>query len=222
MARLKEQPKEKVRETIPVPPELRSALCEVWELVQQAERDPDEFELDFDDAIQVPHVCGGRYGEGLRPYVLSYYPPSQSEGRWQLEFAECEIEDIADGVQHELSLYRCADPDCSFKSNRKSALCSHCDYVPDDAFAELPPAEAGPRLAALGMEGVHEASSRAEIIGLFGDPQDSGGDQTVECGLYVWPWIKYVRADCQVRFEFNKQGALREVFIMPADWQPGD
>ena len=63
---------------MPISAELRDSLHEVFELIQQAKHDPD-IVLDYDDAIQVGAVCGGRYGEKPRPYVLTYFP--EGEGK---------------------------------------------------------------------------------------------------------------------------------------------
>ena len=72
------QPKQKDRRKVPIPAELRDSLREVFELIRQAKTDPD-IVLDFDDAIQVGAVCGGRYGKKPRPYVLTYYPEGDTE-----------------------------------------------------------------------------------------------------------------------------------------------
>ena len=78
------QRKPKDRRKVPIPAELRDSLHEVFELIQQAKSDPD-IRLDYDDAIQVGAVCGGRIGTKPRPYVLTYYPEGDGErGRWFL------------------------------------------------------------------------------------------------------------------------------------------
>jgi hypothetical protein len=58
MLRLK--PKLKERRKIQISSELQNALAEVHFLVGEAKRDP-HVNLDFDDAIQVGGLCGGRY-----------------------------------------------------------------------------------------------------------------------------------------------------------------
>lgn len=60
MRRLQPRPKE--RRKVAIPAELRESLREVFELIRRAKTDPD-IVLDYDDAIQVGAVCGGRYGE---------------------------------------------------------------------------------------------------------------------------------------------------------------
>ena len=59
---LKEQPTPKERRGLAIPDELQDSLRQVWELIEEAKRDPD-INLHFDDAIQVGAVCGGRTGE---------------------------------------------------------------------------------------------------------------------------------------------------------------
>jgi hypothetical protein len=58
---------------VPIPDELRESLRQIHELIQRAKHDPD-IALDFDDAIQVGAVCGGRCGTKQRPYELTYHP----------------------------------------------------------------------------------------------------------------------------------------------------
>src|SRR5215475_434975 len=87
----------KDRRKVPIPSELRESLREVFELIQEAKRDPD-INLDFGDAIQVGAVCGGRYGKKARPYVLTYFPEGDADkGRWFLTLHRTEVEDIGDG-----------------------------------------------------------------------------------------------------------------------------
>src|SRR5690349_8957665 len=100
MARLRPRPKE--RRKVPIPAALRDSLREVHELIRQARYDPD-IVLDYDDAIQVGAVCGGRYGQKPRPYVLTYFPEGDGRrGCWYLTLHRKEIEDIGDGRMTEL------------------------------------------------------------------------------------------------------------------------
>src|SRR5437879_1131098 len=99
------QPKPKDRRKVAIPAELQDSLQKVFELIQQAKNDPD-IVLDYDDAIQVGAVCGGRYGKEPRPYVLTYYPEGDAErGRWLLTLHRTEIEDIGDGRMAEITMY---------------------------------------------------------------------------------------------------------------------
>ncbi len=73
------RPRSKDRRKVSIPAQLRESLREVFELIQRAKQSPD-IVLDFDDAIQVGAVCGGRYGKKPRPYVLTYFPEGTPTG----------------------------------------------------------------------------------------------------------------------------------------------
>ncbi len=125
------QPKPKERRKVPIPTELRDSLLEVVELIQQAKNDPD-IVLDFDDAIQVGAVCGGRYGKKPRPYVLTYFPEGEGKlGRWYLTLHRTEIEDIGDGRMTEITMFCCTSPDCHCKFRDEKESCFFCDYEDD-------------------------------------------------------------------------------------------
>jgi hypothetical protein len=124
-------PKPKEHRKVPIPAELRDSLREVLGLIQQAKHDP-EFMLDYDDAIQIGAVCGGRYGEKARPYVLTYFPEGQEKrGRWYLTLHRTEIEDIADGRLTEIMMFCCTSPECRRKFREEKESCLFCDYVDD-------------------------------------------------------------------------------------------
>jgi hypothetical protein len=115
------------------PKELQESLREVYELIQQAKNDP-AIVLDYDDAIQVGAVCGGRYGKKPRPYVLTYYPKGDGDrGRWFLTLHRTEIEDIGDGRLAELTMYCCTSAECRCKFREPEQHCFHCDYVDEPA-----------------------------------------------------------------------------------------
>jgi len=123
------QPKQKDRRKVPVPGELRDSLREVYDLILEAKNDPD-IKLDFDDAIQVGAVCGGRFGKMQRPYVLTYYPQGDNDkGRWFLTLHRTEIEVIADGRMTDLTMYCCTSADCRCKFREGDEHCFHWDYV---------------------------------------------------------------------------------------------
>lgn len=125
-------PKPKERRKVPIPPELRDSLREVFELIQQARKDAD-IVLDYDDAIQVGAVCGGRYGKKTRPYVLTFYAEGQSDrGRWYLTLHRLEIEDIGDGRMSEITMFCCTSPDCRCKFREEDESCFFCDYEDDE------------------------------------------------------------------------------------------
>jgi hypothetical protein len=123
------EPKAKDRRKVPIPRELGDSLRDVFELIQQARHDPDIL-LDFDDAIQVGAVCGGRYGTKQRPFVLTFYPEGDAErSKWSLRLHRTEIEDIGDGVMTEIAMYCCTSPNCRSKFREPNELCFHCDYI---------------------------------------------------------------------------------------------
>jgi hypothetical protein len=123
------EPKEKDRRKVPIPPELRESLAEVFELIRQAKHDPD-IQLGYDDAIQVGAVCGGKYGKKLRPFVLTYYPAGDGDrGRWFLTLHRTEVEDIGDGRMTEIAMYCCTEPDCRCKFREADDHCFYCDYT---------------------------------------------------------------------------------------------
>jgi hypothetical protein len=216
------QPIPKDRRKVPIPPELRESLREVFELIQEAKNDPD-IVLDYGDAIQVGAVCGGRYGKKPRPYVLTYYPEGERErGRWFLTFHRTEIEDIGDGRVAEIMLYCCSSPECRCKFREAEQHCFYCDYADDPNYGTFAFPEARSRLAQRGVFGVAEDSSRNDVVAALGPPDPSGGGIKRPPLGYIWPWISYRRADCRLRFEFDKEGKrIRKVTIMHKDWEPG-
>lgn len=124
---LKPRPKE--RRKVLIPQELRESLHEVFDLIQQAKHDPD-IRLNYDDAIQVGAVCGGKVGSKQRPYDLTYYPgEDRDRGRWFLALHQSEVEDIGDGRMTEIAMYCCTSSDCKCKFREQDDYCFYCDYV---------------------------------------------------------------------------------------------
>jgi len=125
-------PQTKDRRKVPIPYELRESMREVREVIKEADRDPDDLPIDFDDAIQVGAVCGGRIGSADRPFEFTYYPDGdRRHGRWFFGLHETEIEDIADGLMSEITMYCCTSPDCRCKFRDESETCFFCDYEDD-------------------------------------------------------------------------------------------
>jgi hypothetical protein len=122
-------PQPKDRRKVPITAELREALAELHELIEQAKHDPD-VNLGFDDAVQLPCLCGGMFGRKNRPFVLTYFPTCEADrGRWFLTLHPTEIEDVADGRQTDMLLYCCTSPDCRTKFREADDHCFHCDYI---------------------------------------------------------------------------------------------
>jgi hypothetical protein len=218
---LRAEPRPKDRRKVSIPDDLRESLREVLNLIEQAKYDRD-IPMGYGDAIQVGSVCGGRIGEKARPFVLTYYPPEEPKNcKWFLTFHLTDIEDIADGRLTEITLYCCCTAaNCTCKFREAKAVCSHCDYVADPDYAHLSGDEAMRRLEALGIHGLSSASTREQVLALLGEPQLSGGGVRDSLG-YINPWVKYLRPDCQIRFEFGDNGQVVAVTFMPKDWTPG-
>lgn len=77
MRRPRVQPKD--HRLVPIPDDLRGAMREVCRLLKDAGNDPD-VAVDFDDAIQVGGLCGGRYRGGERPFGFTYHPATATGG----------------------------------------------------------------------------------------------------------------------------------------------
>jgi len=213
---LRLQPKAKERRKIAIPADLRDAMKEVLWLVKQAKRDPDVV-IDFDDAIQVGPICGGRYQKKPSRFEFRYRP--ENGGVWYLDFHTCDIEDIADERLAEITMYCCASPGCGMKFNKAYAHCE-CDYVKDPDFGTFEFPEAAEKLQQRGVVGISQASTRNDVLAALGPPDKVVGNVKSSLG-YVWPWITYRRDDCQLRFEFGKKRRIRNITILERDWEPG-
>ncbi len=215
-------PKLKDRRKVPIPAELRNSLREVFELIQEARSDPDIC-LDYDDAIQAGAVCGGRYGKKPRSYVLTYSPKGDAaRERWYLTLHRTEIEDIGDGRMVEIALYCCTSPNCRCKFREPDDHCFYCDYADDPNYGTFTFPEAALKLTDRGVAGLSENSTKEDVVGVLGAPDESGGGLKQPRLGYIWPWIRYRRSDCQLRFEFNKNSTrLRSITILEQDWEPG-
>jgi hypothetical protein len=220
MGQLRREPREKDRLRVPVSEELRRLLKEVNFLINESKRNAD-VRVDYDDAIQLENLIGGRVGTKKRPFEFTYYPEGKGKkSRWRLALHPLEIEDIADGCMTELTLYCCRTPGCGHQSTDREDLCD-CDYVEDLYSGNVKFPEATEALRRIGVSGVTPESTREEVIGLLGEPTFSGGGQKDPTFGFIWPWIKYHRFDCQLRFEFGKGGGIRLVSILEPDWEPG-
>lgn len=218
--RLQSKPKDSRK--VSIPHELRDSLLDVFELIQQAKNDPD-INLDYDDAIQVGAVCGGRYGKKPRVYVLTYFPQGDAErGRWFLTFDLTEIEDINDGHLTELMLHCCTSSDCRCKFREPDDHCFHCDYAEDPNYGTFAFPDAAFKLSERGIARLSEDSAKEDVVSELGAPDGFGGGIEIPPLGYVWPWIIYHRPDCQLRFEFNQDSTrIRCITVMEKDWGPG-
>lgn len=214
------QPKPKERRKIPIPEELRNAMGEVFSLIKDAKRDSDVV-LDFDDAIQIGPLCGGRYQKKPSRFEFRYYPENiRSAGTWYLDLHECDIEDIADRRLTEMTLYCCTSPSCGRKFSKADGHCD-CDYVKDPDFDTFEFPEAAEKLRQRAVTGITGVSTREDVLAVLGPPSKIGGDIKDSALGYIWPWIIYHRDDCQLRFEFDKQQRIRNITVIEKDWEPG-
>ena len=215
---LKLQPKPKERRRIPIPADLKDALTEALQLIKDSRCDPD-VRVDFDDAIQIGGLCGGKVGEKRRPFEFSYYPPGAEKARWELAFHPLEIEDIVDGHLAEMTLHCCTTPNCGFKSNDVDIYCD-CDYVEDPFFGSFSFPAAQAKLAHWRLPAFESSSRRQDIVNVLGTPCEEGGGYKAE-GRRIPVWIKYFREDCQIHFQFDRKGHLEKVTFMEPNWAPG-
>jgi hypothetical protein len=217
---LRLQPRVKDVRKVPIPAELKDAMGKVFRLIEEARRDPD-VNLDYDDAIHIGPVCGGRYHKKPSRYEFRYDPDNKrGSGTWYLNLHRCDIEDIADGRLTEITMHCCTSPDCGSKFNKADGHCD-CDYVKDPDFGTFEFPEAIEKLNQRGVIGITETSSREDVLAALGSPDKAGGDITDTALGYIWPWIKYHRDDCQLRFEFDKHERVRNITVLKKDWEPG-
>ena len=86
--------RERVEIRVDVTPELRDDMQEVCEFLNEAADDPDE-NIDYDDAIQIGSLCGGRLNRRHDMYLFSYY---QTNGDvWSFKAPRTLLDGIADG-----------------------------------------------------------------------------------------------------------------------------
>jgi len=215
---VKLQSKPKERRRLPVPLDLKEALTEAFHMIEDSRHDPD-VRVDFDDAIQVGKLCGGKVGDKRRPFEFTYYPDEAVKSRWELSFHVLEIEDIVDGRETELTLFCCTTPSCGFKSNSANGNCN-CDYVEDPFFGSFDFPAAGDKLAHWNLPAFTRSSMRQVIIDALGAPDETGGGYKSD-GRTIPIWIKYLRVDCQIHFQFDRRGHLQMVSFMEPDWEPG-
>lgn len=196
MRHLRPQPKEKRR--VHIPDELRDSMREVSELIEQSQYDED-LNLDFDDAIQVGRVCGGRVNKKLSAYDFTYFPTDdRRRGRWYLVLHEADIDDIGDGRMASITMYCCMSPDCRTKFSKKDETCFFCDYFEDDPGV-LDFAQKLVELAAIAkskkefVEGYVRLKPDASSASLIGDynPIDDLGERL--------GWFSFPEADEMIR-----------------------
>jgi len=187
-------------------------------VIGESERDPD-YSIDFGDAIQVPPaLVGGRIGNSKRPFEFTFRNPGGP--LWALQLSQLEIEDIADGMMGSINLYNCQSCSGDYFTTDSEYECT-CATNLNDRFGNFEFPSAIEKLVNIGIDGISESSDRDDVIAKLGTPSLNGGGEKSPVIGYVAPWIKYLRDDCQIRFEFGRNGKLKMVSLLEPDWEPG-
>jgi hypothetical protein len=182
---------------VPVPDTLREFMADVSDRIRAED---DSATLVSDDLLQCEQGYGGLSEGGLFEFV--FFPNKQD--RWEFRLLADEIDEIGSGHRTELRVRIKDDPS-----------------VDPWSLSNLDLPEALAKLESIGVKGLSQQSSRADIIALLGDPGAQGGETPSSGERHAEPWIKYWMPQCQVHFAFFRSGKLRRVSFMPRDWQPG-
>ena len=89
---------------VPVTEELKNDMKLVCEFLDEFADDPDT-NIDFDDAIQIGSLCGGRVNPKTDTYQFTFYLPSG--GYWSFEYKRYMLDDIADGISKTITVDEC-------------------------------------------------------------------------------------------------------------------
>ncbi len=175
-----------------------------------------------DDLLQCDAPgCGGLIEQGGSRYQIEFYPNEKPANIWRLELRVSDIAAISEGLIGELTLWGCEDPACGRLFSSPHCDCFDCDYREDERFGEFTVPDAIVMLNLRGIDGISSTSSRSDVITILGDPEKIGGGYPDSVFGYIFPWIKYFRSDCQVRFEFTKNARrIRKVCFLEKDWAP--
>jgi hypothetical protein len=84
-----------------VPEELRTDMQSVCDYLDDVADDPDE-NIDFDDAIQIGSLCGGRIDRRKDIYLFSYYPSNGDV--WDFRVRRTILDGVADGSISKLTV----------------------------------------------------------------------------------------------------------------------
>lgn len=153
-----------------------------------------------DDLLQGVHGYGGLSDDGLFGFV--FFPSQQV--RWEFHLVAAEIHELGSGHRSEVRV-------------------RIDDVPPMDPWSlnnlDLPQGLA--KLESLGIKGLSEKSSRADVVQLLGEPDAEGGGDQFSDGRPIKPWVKYWLPECQAHFAFFRSDKLRRISFMPRDWEPG-
>jgi hypothetical protein len=182
---------------VPVPPSLREFMWDVSDRIRAAD---DSATTVSDDLLQCEQGYGGLREGGRFDFV--FFPNGQD--RWEFSLLADEIDEIGSGHRNELRVRVNDEPSADPWS-----------------LGNLDLSQALKKLDSIGVKGLSQNSSRADVIALLGKPGAQGGDEPSPRRRYAEPWVKYWLPQCQVHFVFFRSGKLRRISIMPVDWRPG-
>lgn len=184
---------------VPVPDALREFMADVSDRIRAED---DSTTTVSDDLLQYKQGYGGLCEDGL--FEFAFFPNQQD--RWEFSLIADEIDEIGSGHRTEVRV-RINDD----------------DSPPLDPWLlnnlDLP--EGLAKLASIGVAGLSESSSHADVVALLGEPGAQGGYEASPGRRHPEPWIKYWLPQCQAHFSFFRSGKLRRISFMPRDWQPG-
>lgn len=86
---------------VDIPAELRTDMQAVCEYLDEVGDDPDE-NIDFDDAIQIGALCGGRIDRRRKLFFFSYHLPNGDV--WDFKVPRTILDAIADGSLKQLTV----------------------------------------------------------------------------------------------------------------------
>lgn len=214
----REQRQPKTKHEIPIPDDLAAFLREVHRLIETGD---DSATIASDDLLQSETAYGGLVSPGGHTYRFTYWFRKGDRHKWLFELDIVDIANIVEGTGTALLLWGCQAENCHCRFTDPNGTCFYCDYIDDDRYGSFSLQDAIPRLAAIGIEAMTAQSSRDNVISLLGPPEETGGGLKGPVG-FVSPWIRYQRDDCQLCFEFSRNGGrIRSVSFLPPDRQPG-
>ena len=124
-----QQVREKVKERVSIPEDLRRFLKEVYELILKKD---EATTIPSDDLLQDSFIYGGLNGEGGNEYGFTYFPEKGTRNKWELNFTVDQLKDVHTDRTAHLDLWACASKDCRCKFHSKDLTCFYCDYEGDE------------------------------------------------------------------------------------------
>ncbi|MFO0816111.1 MAG: hypothetical protein U0796_23070 [Gemmatales bacterium] len=93
--------RELVEMHVTISEELKADMHDVCEFLGDNEGDPDVY-IDYDDAIQIGSLCGGRINRRRNIFIFTYY--LRNGDKWQFEVPRTVLDGIADGTITKLTV----------------------------------------------------------------------------------------------------------------------